>query len=355
MRSIRSLHVLLCAGLGAFALAACSGGGNPDGSTGDGSHGDASDGTVMLADGNVVDVTNPTGTWTAATSGTTEDIRTVWGAGANDVYAVSSRTLLHSTGSAWTATPSMYVLSSVAGSSATDVWVLGITIPPNGSGEMGALVFQHGSDGNFMDSMPAITPTLGVLNFGAANNGWSVGINGTAAHYDGSMWAFASMGIPTTESLSSVFTIGATDAVTVGERVYRWDGTMWTAQPQVRTDQDHVWYAVWASGPNDIWVVGQLAYIQHWNGTTWEDSDPGNDASGGVLSVNLYGVWGAAPNDVWAVGEGGTIIHFNGAQWSLFAGGGGMGPTTRTLHGVWGSSANDVWAVGDNGTILHYH
>jgi hypothetical protein len=55
----------------------------------------------------------------------------------------------------------------------------------------------------------------------------------------------------------------------------------------------------------------------------------------------LYGVWGSSPSDVFAVGNVGTILHYNGSAWSAMSSG-----TTRELVGVWGNSATDVFAGG---------
>ncbi len=361
MHPVRTLLITLCASAAMFTLAGCpSPNTTPDGSTDSGIPPMDSGGRDVpntLPDGARADVSYTTGTWTTVTSGTTYDIHNVWGSGPSDVYAVVSRSLLHYTGTAWLGTMSDYVLSSVAGTSANDAWVLAITIPPNGSGEMGHLMFQHNTGAGFTDMMSTLPAYLGSMHFAAPDNGWAVGVMGAAAHWDGSAWTTTQTGLDST-TLYGVVTLGPTDAIAVGEKIWRWNGTTWTEQPIVTpdpTDPAHNFAAVWASGPDDVWTVAQYGFIQHWNGTAWEYSDPGNDVHGGILSADLYGVWGAAPNDIWAVGRDGTIIHYNGVAWTLVAGGGGSGPTMNHLHGVWGSGANDVWAVGDRGTILHYH
>ena len=105
--------------------------------------------------------------------------------------------------------------------------------------------------------------------------------------------------------------------------------------------------SVWGSSATDVFAVGDIGTILHYDGNTWS-----GQASG---STNwLYGVWGSSATDVLAVGEGETILHFDGNTWSGQASGTGVG-----LWGVWGSSATDVFAVGGNGgigqgTILHY-
>ena len=105
--------------------------------------------------------------------------------------------------------------------------------------------------------------------------------------------------------------------------------------------------SVWGSSATDVFAVGDIGTILHYDGDTWS-----GQASG---STNwLYGVWGSSATDVFAVGVDGTILHYDGDTWSVQASGTGVG-----LLGVWGSSATDVFAVGGNraigeGTILHY-
>lgn len=54
----------------------------------------------------------------------------------------------------------------------------------------------------------------------------------------------------------------------------------------------------------------------------------------------LSSVWATSENDVWAVGDVGTILHYNGTRWSQIESG-----TTDSLLGVWGADANNVWAI----------
>ena len=62
---------------------------------------------------------------------------------------------------------------------------------------------------------------------------------------------------------------------------------------------------------------------------------------------NLHATWGSGASDVWEVGDLGTILHWDGSAWTRVSSG-----TTSTLSGVWVSEASDVWAVGGSGTIL---
>ena len=103
-------------------------------------------------------------------------------------------------------------------------------------------------------------------------------------------------------------------------------------------------FGVWAGSSSDVFAVGYIGTIIHYNGSSWSamKSDTTN-----YLAVT--GVWGSSSSDVFAVGTY-TILHYNGISWSAMSGGSG-----KTLHGVWGTSSSDVFAVGSSGTILHYN
>lgn len=105
---------------------------------------------------------------------------------------------------------------------------------------------------------------------------------------------------------------------------------------------------LWGTGPNNIWAVGLLGTILHFDGAKWALDPASGQLSGGAVDA----LWGSSSTDVWAVGEGGKILHYNGSAWSGDAAGSSL--TTKELRAIWGSAANDIWAVGDAGTILHY-
>jgi hypothetical protein len=93
----------------------------------------------------------------------------------------------------------------------------------------------------------------------------------------------------------------------------------------------------------DVWAVGSIGAIVHWDGSAWSLKSSG---TGGMLR----GVW-AGPSDAWAVGVVGTIIHNNGSgSWMSSASG-----TTLYLTAVWNTGSGPVWAVGQAGTILFHN
>ena len=142
---------------------------------------------------------------------------------------------------------------------------------------------------------------------------------------------------------------------------------------------------VWGSGNDDVWVVGDVGTIRHWNGSSWSSVESntlasliavwgdgpdhtrvvvghtegagklllcGNsDCLAGKIGLvpKLNCVWGSGPDDVWAGGDDGTMIHFSGVAFTMVA-----TASTASIRGLWGSGPNDVWAVGDANTIQHW-
>jgi hypothetical protein len=52
---------------------------------------------------------------------------------------------------------------------------------------------------------------------------------------------------------SAVFPIFATDIWAVGDELGHWDGSAWTFTQYMAP---YIYLGVWASGPQDVWVVG---------------------------------------------------------------------------------------------------
>ncbi len=337
----------------ALALVACGGGGNTD----DG--GGGMDSVVPMGDVFVIEedgaVTRPDiqtppadgsvsvvrGAWRVVPSGTVEDIRTVWGTAANNVWAANARGRAHYNGTRWSPTPADYIVFAVHGSAQNDVWQLGMTIPPNGSGETGRPVFERSTNGT---SFTQVTNSMLVGPFNqlfavSPMFVWTVG-TGLPARWDGARWVPAGMGVPPMAFVSGVWASAPNDAVAVGTTVLRWNGTTWMPQ----TLEGDAFIGVGGLNANDVWVVGATGVIWHWTGT-WNYSEAGMAFD----LIRFTAVWAAASNDVWVVGERGTIIHYNGMAWTQVP-----SMATQTLLGIWGSSPNDIWAVGEMGTLLHY-
>ncbi|PTL81542.1 hypothetical protein [Vitiosangium sp. GDMCC 1.1324] len=100
--------------------------------------------------------------------------------------------------------------------------------------------------------------------------------------------------------------------------------------------------SIHGSGPNDVWAVGRLGTLIHWDGTQWSGVDSGTN-------IDLHAVWAVGPKDAWAVGERGTVLHWDGTRWSRMALG-----IDNTLADVWASGPGDVWIVAGSGERFFY-
>ncbi len=96
----------------------------------------------------------------------------------------------------------------------------------------------------------------------------------------------------------------------------------------------------WASGPDDIWLVGDGGNIYHYNGSDWKSHS-------GAWRVDLFAVAGFGPREVYAVGESGSILRFDGQTWSSMA-----SPTEFNLYDIAVTESGEAIAVGEEGTIL---
>ena len=108
-------------------------------------------------------------------------------------------------------------------------------------------------------------------------------------------------------------------------------------------------YAVWGSGPGDVYAVGTSGTILHTPG--WSGQH--------VVEANfLDTVWGSSAGEVYV----GSIVPGRAASAPIFRstdGGGSFSVVAdvgwNTVSALWGSSASDVWigVASDNGDLKH--
>lgn len=146
--------------------------------------------------------------------------------------------------------------------------------------------------------------------------------------------------------LSAVWASGPNDVYVAGYggRILHFDGAAWKTQHS----GGEAWLnGAWGSGPDDVFVVGDNGARLHRTGGTWQEDNTS-------AAVTFNAVWGTGPKDVFAVGDRGAIYHFDGQSWTEEDSG-----TEATLGAVWGSGPHDVYAVGSRGyrkggAVVHY-
>jgi hypothetical protein len=166
---------------------------------------------------------------------------------------------------------------------------------------------------------------------------WGVSQTPIAVHYDGTTWTTRALTLTGGEPLV-VWGPAPNDVYlgTSGGEVLHWNGTAWST---IHTAAEQI---------NDIWGIGGHVYaigpngmIEHLFNNTWETITP-------VTSVGLNGIWGSATNRIYVVGGQGTVLHYNGSTWTPETSG-----TTNRLETVFGTPDGDVFAAGVLGTLLH--
>ncbi len=104
---------------------------------------------------------------------------------------------------------------------------------------------------------------------------------------------------------------------------------------------------LWGTANNNIYAVGEVGIILHYDGTSWTPM-----SSGTYYQLNT--IFGFSNNEIYAVGgdsySHGIILKFDGQQWTT-AYEGGTGHFTR----IFGFDHNNIYAVGYNGAFFHFN
>jgi hypothetical protein len=305
----------------------------------------------------------------------------VWGSGKTDVWAVGTGgTIVHFDGTAWAAMPSptKQPIFTVWGSSASDVWIgssraavfrgpgyqgtstswsSALEVSPGRNGQEAMMLTLWGSAKDDVwiggEPYPLEGFTFASQWRGRAGEG---GIEWAAARTsDGSPQKTPPVRGIWGSSNDDVWAVGGGDGLFYSNISTRGKAYHATAVDEgglpiwneVDSQSTPLLYAVWGSGPGDVWAVGNEGTLRHWTSgaTRWEIVPS-------PTTENLRAVWGSGPNDVWAVGELATIVHYDGTSWTLATSALPLG-TKPDLGGVWGSGPDDVWAVG-KGVALHF-
>ncbi|MFL5731745.1 MAG: hypothetical protein ACJ78Q_00980, partial [Chloroflexia bacterium] len=104
--------------------------------------------------------------------------------------------------------------------------------------------------------------------------------------------------------------------------------------------------SVWPISGFDAWAVGAAGVAIHSTDGGFTWSSAVPITSATLNSVHCTSGGG----ECWTVGNSGTALRYSGGFWSSPD----YTKTSDNLYGVWTNSHTDVWAVGAAGTILHF-
>ncbi|MCB9629801.1 MAG: vanadium-dependent haloperoxidase [Sandaracinaceae bacterium] len=181
----------------------------------------------------------------------------------------------------------------------------------------------------------------------------AVGARPLALRFDGSAWTTVDTGILHDLWWVHGFPDGPVFVAGGGASVLRIDGD---AVERLETPPffGNTVFGVWGSTPTDLWAVGGFAgrdgFVWRSDGTAFREVPLPSDlprTEAGELPA-LFKVWGRAADDVWIVGGLGTVLHWDGDALTVVPSG-----TTASLFTVTGS-AREVVIVGgrSQGVVL---
>jgi hypothetical protein len=221
--------------------------------------------------------------------------------------------------------PFPFMVSGAWGPSSSDVWFVGTNEfqDAQGTGQR-AMALHVGGPGS-----PTVEPLMGadVLN--------AVTGDGTSNGVVSPVWVVGSSAQPKQTAAAWHFSGGAAGS---------WAGPYTMPQPGVgSTMLNGVYY-----DGKQMWAVGDGPSIYNnaaptTPGTGWTASSLPSLPSVNVPFPALYSVAGTSMFDVWAVGDVGMILHWDGQAWSLV-----QSNTSAQLTSVFATSTGSAWAAGSD-------
>lgn len=136
-----------------------------------------------------------------------------------------------------------------------------------------------------------------------------------------------------------VYAGGALRSSGSGTLVHRSGAESWTEQFRGATTNVT---AIWGSG-TDLYALAGGAILHATAGITpsWSEQDAGDR-----LAVIPLAIWGSGDADVYLVGEGPVLHSTGGGAWATQLPNNGL-----SLKAIWGSGKNDIYAVGNDGSL----
>jgi hypothetical protein len=222
--------------------------------------------------------------------------------------------------------PQTNYLTSVWGSSPTDVWAVGAKG-----------VILHDEGGGFGEAVSPTTSDLFLVHGSAPGDAWAIGADGVILRLQGQTWSVFDQ--PSGSNWSGLFARAPEDAWLVGSDgvgsvVKHWDGAAWSKASVPAGD----YKSVWASGPNDLFLLDYFSTLQHWDGTSLT---PQTLSHVGMVDA----VWATGPDDVWACGSYNYTIgfeHWDGKTWTLAPG----DEDVDLCKSLWGNASDGMFALG---------
>lgn len=159
------------------------------------------------------------------------------------------------------------------------------------------------------------------------------------------------------------------DLETGQDCVVRTSSTSWTRDVTARAiDPEAQLHAIWGTGPNSIWAVGNHGLVLHYDGSRWRREQVQAAATVDPASMTFTALAGGQPAgatgpEIWAVGLAKAYLHYANGTWTA-------GRTEKefenatalvvydndTVNGVFGiDEAGSLFQLGETDRTWHGH
>lgn len=235
-----------------------------------------------------------------------------------------------------------------------DIWAA--TRDPGGPN---AGTWQHYDGVSWTEFQTVALDLIGLWGDNSLDIWTAVGTTGTVGpkHYTGTSWVDTTVSTSGTRtwrsfwgpSATEVYGVHSGSAGTDAQRIFLWDGLIWTLLPTSPSTKGI--FDIWGFSSTDIWItgndgVGGNQFLMHYDGLTWSNfAFPVGYVAGG-------NVWGDNTNDLWvsAIGTPEGILHIvNGIgtieEFPISSGGGAK---------IFGTSSDNVYFGRNSGIVFHW-
>jgi hypothetical protein len=157
--------------------------------------------------------------------------------------------------------------------------------------------------------------------------------------------SFARVQAPASSAIRALWGSGADDVFAVGDegQLFHFFERTWRLE---NTATDSALTGIWASGPGDIYVSVDDNFVLHSPGSGVWTPEPL------PAGYKLTDIWGSGAGDIYALTGDGVFRGDGSGVWEFEA----IEPASAPLTAVWGSSASDVFAVAafaETPTVFH--
>jgi hypothetical protein len=303
------------------------------------------------------------------------NLTSIWGSGANDVWAVGTRgSILHYSGTVWEKADlaaqdasTNFTLQSVWLERSDEVWIVDGNRIRRATGWKGAAATEWSFFGNPSAPTGEFIPTAvhgdgdgvwlargGKTRWGVGPvlmrfEGWDGGVPAVVQNFNSTSSSNLGLSALAVSRPGELWAIGSENVLRVSLEAKDGGDPKWQLEEHDSRSAKAL-HGVWADH-DGVWLVGEGGVLRHM--AAGAASTRTFSIVPSPVTVDLYGVFGFGANDVWAVGEASTVLHWNGDKWTRLSTPFDEAWEKPRLLAVWGSSPGDVWIAG-NGTLLHF-